>query len=211
MFARHPRLVATLLLGFATVSASARPAVASCKETARAAQEGCRWECFSDGELGLAAWVQRCDYGFRKIDFLKVRNALAIRYSDGGAPDPVIEVFDLMAGEEPEAGLRRLFVARTDKAIAKRCVLRTFREGDGPAGVRRYGFVPDAAYEKELAKTNVPGEIPEPPCGEWGDVADGIQYWETHPAAGARKVLFVRAGQDEPLFDENTLEILEGK
>jgi hypothetical protein len=45
------------------------------------------------------------------------------------------------------------------------------------------------------------GDIPEPPCGEWGDSPDGIQYFEVHPS----KIFFVRVGQDIPLFDEQTL------
>jgi hypothetical protein len=36
---------------------------------------------------------------------------------------------------------------------------------------------------------------------------DGIQYFEV-PAGEGRKVLFVRAGQDGPLFDEQTLRVL---
>ncbi|WP_352830977.1 hypothetical protein [Mesorhizobium sp. M0830] len=36
---------------------------------------------------------------------------------------------------------------------------------------------------------------------------DGIQYFEVSTGAG-RKLLFVRIGQDEPLFDEQTLEVL---
>jgi hypothetical protein len=36
---------------------------------------------------------------------------------------------------------------------------------------------------------------------------DGIQYFEV-PAGEGRRVLFVRVGQDEPLFDEQTLRVL---
>jgi len=121
------------------------------------------------------------------------------------------EVLDLEPGEAPEAGLRRLFAARTEPEVAKRCILAPYREGNGPAGIARYGFVPDAKYAKELAAKNDPNEVPDPPCGDWGDVVDSIQYWETHPKSGAQKVLFVRTGQDDPLFDEQTLEILPPK
>ncbi len=50
--------------------------------------------------------------------------------------------------------------------------------------------------------------MPDPPCGDWGDSPDGIQYFEAQPSSGARKVLFVRVGQDQPLFDERTLRLL---
>ena len=39
----------------------------------------------------------------------------------------------------------------------------------------------------------------------------GVQYWEAQPSSGARKVLFVRVGQDIPLFDEKTLRLLPAR
>lgn len=202
-----PTRYTALALALAAFALPARPAA----KPSRPAQEGCKWERFSDAGLGLAAWVQRCDLGHGKIDFLTQPGALAMRYADT-KPDRVIEVFDLQPGEAPEAGLRRLFAARSDKQTAQRCILAPYREGNGPAGVARYGFVPNAAYAKQLAAQNDPNDgIPEPACGEWGDVYDSIQYWETHPKSGAQRVLFVRTGQDDPMFDEQTLEILPPK
>ena len=43
----------------------------------RAPDKGCKWEKFSD--IGLEAWVERCDYGFRKIDFLRAVRAFQQR------------------------------------------------------------------------------------------------------------------------------------
>jgi hypothetical protein len=71
--------------------------------------------------------------------------------------------------------------------------------------VKRYTFQPDAALQKEIDAHEVPGDIPEPPCGEWGYTPDGIQYYEVH--GDAPRILFVRAGQDEPPFDERTLQV----
>jgi len=170
----------------------------------RAPEKGCAWEKFSDAQLGLDAWVQRCDYGSRRIDFVRRDQSLAVRYSDGGQPDPVIDVFDLAKDETPEAGVKRVFLANTDKKLAKRCKLAPFTgEPKPPAGVKRLTFVPDAAYGKELRKKEDPNEVGDPPCGDWGDAPDGIQYFEVHP--GAHRILFVRVGQDTPLFDENSL------
>src|SRR5258706_477733 len=89
--------------------------------------KGCAWEQISDKTLGLEASVQRCDFGFRKIDFFIKGNSLFIRYSDGGEPDPLIDVFDLQPGETAEAGVKRIFEERTDKALAKRCKLVPYR------------------------------------------------------------------------------------
>jgi len=137
-----------------------------------------------------------------------VKGSLAAQYSDGGGPEPLVDVLDLVPGETTEAGIRRLFRARTAPAIAGRCVLAPYRGTKPRAGAERFTFVPDAAYQKELDAKADPNEVPEPPCGDWGDAPDGIQYFEAQPASGARRVLFVRVGQDEPLFDEKTLRIL---
>ncbi|MFI5181446.1 MAG: hypothetical protein ACHQPI_08660 [Thermoanaerobaculia bacterium] len=175
----------------------------------RPAVKGCAWEKAASPSLGFEAWVQRCDFGFRKIDLFFEKNSLFIRWSDPGpTPNPLIDVLDLNPGETPEAGIRRLFDERTEKSLATRCVLAPYREGKPPKGVKRYTFVPDKAFQKELDKKANPDEVPDPPCGDFGDAPDGIQYFETHPASGARKVLFVRVGQDEPLFDEKTLKLV---
>ncbi|WP_292657830.1 hypothetical protein [Mesorhizobium sp.] len=103
--------------------------------------------------------------------------------------------------------MRRLFLEKTDKTVSARCVLTPYTESTVPAGVKRYTFSPDAAYAKELKALADPNEIPEPPCGVWGEMPDGVQYFEV-PADEGHSLLFVRIGQDEPLFDEQTLRVL---
>src|SRR5436190_19378528 len=95
-----------LLSLFAAVAADA---------PSRPADKGCVWEKFSNASVGLEAWVERCDYGFRKIDFIVQGNSLAQRYSDGGKPEPVIDVFDRLPGESGEAAVKRIFAAHTEK------------------------------------------------------------------------------------------------
>jgi len=195
-------LLALLLAGLL----AAPPAGAKTDRPSQRPMKGCKWERLSDTTLGLEAWVQRCDLGSRKIDFLVDKRSLAIRYSDGGAPEPVVDVLDLRENESPEAGMKRVFAEHTDPAVARRCVLAPWKGSRARRGATRLTFAPDAAYAKELAKTADPMDIPEPACGDWGEAPDGIQYFEVQP--GARRVLFVRVGQDVPLFDEQTLRIL---
>jgi len=38
-----------------------------------------------------------------------------------------------------------------------------------------------------------------------------VQYFEVHTTSGARKVMLIDAGQDTPLFDEETLRLLPAK
>jgi len=178
----------------------------------RAAPKDCAWEKLSDATLGLDAWIQHCDYHGRKINLYAKGNALLQHYSDGGEDEKLIETFDVRAGEKPEVAIKRVFSEHTpDKSLVARCRLEPYKDEApeakrAPAGVARYTFLPNAALKKELEAKQDPGDIPEPPCGDWGYTPDGIQYFETH--AGASKILFVRAGQDEPMFDEQTLRIL---
>jgi hypothetical protein len=193
------------LLGLA-ISAPAQAAVPSRKPA-----EGCKWETLSDAKIGLEAFVQRCTYKSQTTNFLFSKGALAVHYSDVNRdPDPVVEVYDLAPNETADAGIKRFYAAHTDKAIAARCVLAPYKmEGSAtPKGVQRFTFEPDAKYAKELKAKEVPGDIPDPACGDWGDQPDSIQYFEAQPASGAARFLFVRIGQEEPLFDEQTLRLL---
>jgi len=211
---RMASLVFTMLAAMAPALAAPMPTATSLAAApSRPAEKGCRWERFSDAALGLDAWVQRCDFGKRKIDFVAVGRSLAQRYSDStGAPELVVAVLDLLPEETPEHGIQRLFAARTDRKIAAQCVLTPFHDAGGlvgkaPAGIKRYTFVPNAALRKALKAKADPNDVPEPACGAWGEDPDGIQYFEAQPASGVAKVLFVRVGQDTPLFDEATLRL----
>ena len=104
--------------------------------------------------------------------------------------------------------MKRFFVAHTEQGLAKRCEFTTYSGSGLPAGAKRYTFVPDAAYRKELKAQAKPDEIPEPPCGEWGEGPEGVEYFEAWPQGAVRKVLYVREGQDEPLFDVKTLQLI---
>ena len=187
-------------------SLPAAPASARAAGPSRPPAKGCAWHRLADPQLGLEAWVQRCDFGSRKIDFRVAKNSLFIHWSDGDTTEQVVDVLALEPGESPEAGMRRIFGLHTDRKLAARCVLRRIAEAV-PPGVQRFNFVPDAAYQEQLDAKPQDG-VPDPPCGDWGVSFDGIQYFEVQPGSGARKVLFVRLGQDEPLFDEATLHLL---
>lgn len=182
-------------------------AVMAADKPSRPADKGCAWEKSSDAALGLEAWVERCDYGFRKIHFVVRGNSLEQKYSDGGEPEPVVDVFDRLPGESGEAAAKRIWASHTDKKLVARCVAAPYKGLKSRKDVQRLTFVPNAAYAKELKKKEVAGDIPDPACGDWGDAPDGIQYFEIHPSS--QKILFVRVGQDIPLFDEQTLRMLK--
>lgn len=174
----------------------------------RAAIKGCKWEHASDRTAGLAAWVQRCDYGDRKIHLYFKGHALLQQYSDAATPDTLIETFELLPNESAEAGARRVYLAHAKKIDAGRCVIAPYKLGKTQAGSVRYAFVPNATYAKEVKAKADPMDMPDPPCGDWGIAVDGQQYFQVWPTSSARRLLFVRLGQDEALFDEMTLELL---
>ncbi len=177
----------------------------------RPADKGCTWRKLSDPALGLEVWVERCTYSAKQtIDFAAGDHALIMRDSDGREPETVIRLFDLQPGETPEQGLRRIYATKTDKKIAKRCVLAPYTPAAKRGDVKRYDFVPDKAYQKELDAKKEDG-VPDPPCGDLGTQPDSVQYFEVQPSSGSRKVMLVDAGQDTPLFDEETLRLLPAK
>ena len=207
-YTRVAPTIALIIAGAILQLGTAHKAQAQTGNPSRAASKGCKWERASDQRAGLAAWVERCDYGDRKIHFFIKGNALFQQYSDGGTPDALIEVFDLEPNESAQAGVQRVYLAKTPKAESARCVIAAYTAGKAGAGAARYTFVPNAAYAKQLNATDTSGDIPEPPCGEWGTAPDGQQFFQAWPTGKVRKILFVRIGQDEPLYDEMTLQLL---
>ena len=199
---------AAVLIAALVTTVSASVLNAQSGAASRPAVKGCTWERAASQTVGLAAWVQRCDYGNRKIQLLYKGNALVQQYSDGGTADAVVEVFDLLPSESIESGVLRLYRAHTRADTASRCVVRPYTEGKAAPGSMRYEVVPNAQYARAVKAQANPNEVPEPPCGEWGTSADGVQYFQAWPRSDIRKVLFVRVGQDEPLFDELTLQLI---
>lgn len=190
------------------LAAFSNVAAAQSGAPSRAAFKDCKWEHATSNAAGLSAWVQRCDYGFRKISFFYKGKALMQQYSDAATPDPLIEVFDLQPNESLQAGVQRVYLAKTPQNESARCVIAPYKNGKPAPGTMRYTFEPNAAYAKELKAKQDPNDVPEPPCGEWGTAPDGQQFFQVWPTGSVRKFLFVRIGQDTPLFDEMTLQLL---
>ena len=80
-----PVLALVALLIGSVGMARARSAFAQTGAPSRAPEQGCVWERASDKGAGFAAWVERCDFGTRKIHLYIKGNALLQQYSDGGA------------------------------------------------------------------------------------------------------------------------------
>jgi hypothetical protein len=178
----------------------------------RAPEKGCAWKTLSSPELGLEVPVQRCDFGYRVIEFLTLPRKPNLYQSmqDTGKKAslyPVVTVFEKKADETPDAAIKRVALGKLSWYKRKHCLVVPRRLGHLGAGKAAFTLSPDAKYaEKALEAAG--GDIPEPPCGELGELADGLTYFEFHPAENPRRFLFVSAGQDTPLFDETALKLL---
>lgn len=207
MHQKHSALIAAAA-AIACTSVNTPPLYSQTGPPSRPAVKGCTWERASDKLAGLAVWVQRCDFGKRKVQLFFRGNTVVQQFSDGGAPDAVIEVFDLQPSESVQNGVQRIYLAHTKPDTSIKCIVAPYKTGKAPADVQRLTFVPNILYERALKVKANPNEVPEPPCGAWGTAPDGIQYFQVWPTSTVRKVVFVRVGQDEPLFDEQTMQLI---
>ena len=175
-------------------------------EPSRPVEQGCFWERLE--EAGLSAWVQQCDFGNYRVRFRFDQTNLVQYTSNGSEPSIAVEVLDMNDGETAQKAMRRLYDAHTDAQTASRCAIAPYTSIEPPAGVERYQFVADADYAAEPIENEDPNEAAGPLCGDWGSMALGAQYFEVQPQSPARKILFVRVGEYQPLFDEQTLQLL---
>jgi hypothetical protein len=118
--------IATCLFLAALSALAIPPAVAQAVQPSRPAVEGCSWERLSDLEIGLSAWVQRCDIGAQKTEF-RFDRANVVQYSANAIePSTAIEVLDVKNGETAQQAMRRLYDAHTDAETASRCVIAPY-------------------------------------------------------------------------------------
>ena len=113
----------------------------------------------------------------------------------------------MLPGEIAEASVKRHFAGHTEKTLSVRCVLAPYRGAKPPSGAKRYTFVPNAALRKELRRRPIRTKSATRRAG-LGHRVGRHPILRGAPASRARKVLFVRVGQDEPLFDEKTLRLI---
>ena len=193
-------LAAALLLA-AAVSARAG-------EPSRSPDKGCVWTNLSAPALSLL--YQKCDLGFRRIDFAASEGQVFQIYLDTATRErsrqPVISVFEKKAEESLEDAITR--VAKLSRRARKHCTVTTKKLGFLGAGKKAYTILPDEKFTAEASKKAGDG-VPEGACGPLGDQPDGLGYFEFHPAENPTRFVYVDFGQEEhPLFDEKSLKFL---
>ena len=192
------------------VAALALSAAAPAPSGSRAPEKGCAWKLFSSPALGLEVPYQRCDFGYRVIDFVAGKNALLESMTDTGKKAdiyPVVTVFEKKAEEGPDEAILRVAGKKLSRYKRKHCIVLAKHVASLGAGKAAFTLSPDAEYLSKV-EDEAGGDIPAPPCGDLGELADGLTYFEFHPTENPRRFLFVNAGQDTPLFDETALKLL---
>lgn len=178
----------------------------------RTLEKGCAWKTLTSKQLGLEVRHQRCDFGYRVIDFVVLpgKPNLYQTMEDTGKKAvlyPVVTVFKMKRDETPEEAIKRVAFGPLSLYKKKHCLVVERRLSHLGTAKAAYTLAPDNKYaEKALEAAD--GEIPDPPCGELGELADSLTYFEFHPAENKERFLFVSAGQDLPLFDEASLKLL---
>lgn len=187
------------------------PVAAGAAQPSRPAWKGCAWQPFESAELGIRLLVQDCadpsgHYVFSAKDGWLEQHRPSDDRTYGS--HQIIRVLMKPADQTIQDAIRQQFVATlSDKQAAASCKVRPFKNPDVHAKDKRlFEIMPTGAYAKSIDK-----KLQEGPddigCGEFGG-GHGTAYFEYHPAASKTKFLYVETGQDEPLFDEDSIEII---
>ena len=192
-----------ILAGLMCLAASAASAAS------RDPEPGCAWQPFASKELGIRLLVQDCTdprarYVFSARDgwLEQHRPADDTTY---GSPR-VIRVLTKPADQPIEAAIRTQFIATLgDKEARASCKVAAAKGTAVKGGGKQvFQLVPTGAYEKKILR-----ELQKEPrdfgCGDYGKGQSTV-YFEYHPAESKTRFLWVDAGQDAPLFDENSIE-----
>ncbi|HXP05328.1 MAG TPA: hypothetical protein VN808_14490 [Stellaceae bacterium] len=200
------KLLLAALLCLAAVAGAAR-------EPSRPPMEGfgCAWKPFESKELGIRLLVQDCTDPRAHYEFsIKDGWLEEHRPSDPMTygPAQIIRVLTKPADQKIEDAIAQQFIATlTDPAAKASCKVRPFKN----AGVKGkdkllFTIMPTGAYAKKIDK-----ELQQEPrdfgCGDYG-AGQSTMYFEYHPGETKTKFLWVDTGQDEPLFDQASIEFL---
>lgn len=171
--------------------------------------EGCTWEMFDASAIKLKFSVQKCKDAASYGDIaLKVEGNAVVQYLQGKKAYEAIEVFQKKASEQPEVALRKQFISKLTQKEQRGCWVTKEdpkRVGSSvKAGQSIYTIDPIPEYVKELETQQ---EGPMSACGDYG-LTNGIQYF-LFQDSNPEMFVFVRVGQDAPLFDEQNIEFLK--
>jgi hypothetical protein len=172
---------------------------------------GCVWKPFESKELGIRLLVQDCTdpkihYEFSAKDgwLEEHRPSDPVTYG----PSQIVRVLTKPADQKIEDAIAQQFIATlTDPAAKASCKVHPFKNAEVKGkGKLLFTIMPSGAYAKKIDK-----ELQQEPrdfgCGDYG-AGQSTTYFEYHPGETKTKFLWVNTGQDEPLFDQASIEFL---
>jgi len=172
---------------------------------------GCVWKPFESRELGIRLLVQDCTDPSLHYEF-SVKDGWLEEHRPSDpvtfGPSQIIRVFSKPAIQPIEAAIQQQFIATlTDKDAKTSCRVRPFKNAEVKGtGKQLFTIMPTGTYARKIDK-----ELKQEPrdfgCGEFG-AGQSTAYFEYHPEESKTKFLYVDTGQDEPLFDQASIEFL---
>jgi hypothetical protein len=200
-----PKYLAAMLLCLSAVAAGAA-------QPSRQPYDGCTWRPFESKELGLRLLVQNCTDPKMHYEF-SVKDGWLEQHrpADDSTFNParIIRVLSKPADQAIEAAIQQQFIdTLTDKQAKTSCKPRPFKNPAVKAkGSLLFQIMPTGAYAKLIQKRleKEPGDFG---CGDFG-AGQSTAYFEYHPDETKTKFLYVDTGQDEPLFDEGSIEFIK--
>jgi hypothetical protein len=173
---------------------------------------GCTWQPFESKELGLRLLVQHCTdprlhYEFSVKDgWLEQHRPADDRTFNG---PKIIRVLTKPTDQTIQEAITRQFIATlTDKEARASCKVRAFENAEVKgSGKLLFTIMPTGAYARKIDE-DLQDEPRDFGCGDYGG-GQSTTYFEYHPGESATKFLWVDTSQDEPLFDQDSIEFLK--
>jgi hypothetical protein len=196
-------LSSTLAVSIYLVVAMANVAHAA-PRASRPAEKNCQWKTFHSRSLGVSLLVENCVDPYAHYVYSVVGNRIEQhRPADDrtyGGP-LMMEFYTKPAEQSIEKAIAARFVARLPREARLSCRVVPYHERRDTR--LRYTIMPTGAYAKKIY-----AELAQYPrdfgCGDYG-AGQSDMYFEYHPAESLTRFVFVDAGQDEPLFDQESI------
>lgn len=186
-------------------------------QASRPPMPGCVWQPYQFAQLGVRLLYQDCTDPSAHYQLSQHGNWLEQhRPSDDAifGKHRIVGVFHKPATQRIEDAIQQNFVNRIrldnprEQAQARKyCrVVRSYRPVLRDANKITLTIVPTGSYLRDIQH-----QLQQAPrdygCGEYG-ADQALSYFEYHPNVSTTRYLFVEVGMDEPLFDENSIELL---
>ena len=172
---------------------------------------GCSWKPFETRELGIRLLIQDCTAPSMHYEF-SVKDGWVEEHRPSDpvtyGPARIIRVLSKPADQPIATAIQEQFIATlTDGDAKASCKVRPLKTPQvSRKGKQLFTLMPTGTYAKQIQK-----ELQQEPrdfgCGDYG-AGQSLNYFEYHPDESTTKFLYVDSGQDLPLFDQDSIEIL---